>query len=69
MASVDWDILRGMSADAAGEFMKNAILEVTRACIPLKKVRERKSTYPWVNERVSKLARREYAAARAAVFL
>ena len=68
MASIDWDILRGMSADATAEFMTNAILEAARACIPVKKVRERKSTHPWVNERVMKLVRRKNAAAGTAVF-
>ena len=63
LAACEWDTLESMSADAGAEFMTRVILQLAEKYIPRCKIRDRKSTHLWINERVVELVKQKYSAA------
>jgi hypothetical protein len=52
-----------MSVDSGAEWLTQKILCAAEKCIPKGKLRERKSTHPWINDRVIELTKKKHDAA------
>ena len=61
--SVDWTELQHCSVDDAAQLWTQQILQAAQECIPKKELCEKKSTHPWVNDRVLEMVRQKEAAA------
>jgi hypothetical protein len=74
-AAADWDGLRTKVADTSwawlaevepyegAEQLTNTLLDLAKSCIPQRDMVQRKSTHPWLSERVLSLVRRKHDAA------
>ena len=58
----DWSWLSGVDANTGAETLTAHILCLAEYFIPKRWMRERKSTHPWINDRVLRLVREKLAA-------
>ena len=58
----NWHRLQSMDADAAAVEVTGMILRYAEECIPKRLLRDRKSSHPWVNDRILDLVQRKRAA-------
>ena len=63
LQSCEWSDIMGDNVDEAAQAMTNTILSASTACIPKRLLKERKSTHPWLNDRVVELVKAKAAAA------
>ena len=62
LALTDWSSLSGADANQCAQCLTETISELSRKFIPQRTLKERKSTHPWVNERIIKLVELKQAA-------
>ena len=58
----DWCWLSTVGANAGAEQLTSIILKLAEQFIPKRRLCERKSTHPWINERVLNIVREKHAA-------
>ena len=61
LSSQDWAWLRTVSANVGAEQLTSMILALAERFIPRRYLYERKSTHPWINDRVLKTVREKHA--------
>ena len=62
LSQVDWSWLDGIDPNTGAEQLTNTILDFARKYIPQRVLRERKTTHPWINERIVELVVAQRAA-------
>ena len=62
MLAQDWAWLSTVSANVGAEQLTSLILDLAEQFIPRRHIYERKSTHPWINDRVLKVVREKHAA-------
>ena len=61
LASQDWAWLSTVDSNEGAERLTSSILELAGQFIPRRRLQERKSTHPWINERVLQQVRKKMA--------
>ena len=62
LKNTSWDCISTLPPDDGAEFLTRCILEAAREFIPQHVLRERKTTHPWINERVLELVKAKHEA-------
>ena len=55
MRNTSWDFLDTTGPDHGAQQLTDTVLELLRRWVPQRQLREKKSTHPWLNERVTQL--------------
>ena len=55
----EWSMMNSMFADQGAEFLTQSILRAAEKCIPTRTMLDKKSTHPWVNQKVIELVRQK----------
>jgi hypothetical protein len=63
LAETPWSRMESMGADEAAEMLTSEVLRLSEACIPKRKITEKKSTHPWLTDKVEQLVREKVSAA------
>ena len=62
LAETDWGFLETSGPHAGAKRINDIIFEAAERCIPKKTLHERKSTHPWLTDKVEELVRTKQAA-------
>ena len=58
LQNVDWDFLESCSPDEGAQALIDKVFNLMQACIPRRTFIEKKSSHPWLNDKVEKLVQK-----------